>query len=226
MLELAWAAGLFEGEGTAMAFTQKWVGRDGKTHFGHTISKRLAVYNNDHVLLEVFQKSVGNVGSIGVHQTGHNRATSFHYQVTSKNANTVAASILPYVVSKYKHGQLVQLVGETPRKSKTHEEELAWAAGIFEGEGTAGIYQRKRGGKPKAAISIYNTQKDMIAEVLRIIGFGHMYTRQRKPEWSPEHSYYVSSNDANVVSTRLLPHVKSQYKRSQLSSITNAFHQS
>jgi len=101
-------------------------------------------------------------------------------------------------------------------------EEVAWVAGIFEGEGSAGMWSTgsKRGQKAPQ-LSITNTQKDMLDEVVRIIGFGRVSPPYfpKKPNCNPIYKVSYSARKALYVAHLLLPFIKSNYKRNQLESL-------
>lgn len=53
-------------------------------------------------------------------------------------------------------------------------EELAWAAGVFEGEGFIGTYDY-RGHRPSWMMSVEMTDEDVVRKLHRVMGLGKVY---------------------------------------------------
>lgn len=64
----------------------------------------------------------------------------------------------------------------------TSKIDLAWAAGLFEGEGTFG-----NGNKKSLATSITSTDKDVLEHFQKIVGLGNINgpLKTKKPHWKP-----------------------------------------
>lgn len=88
-------------------------------------------------------------------------------------------------------------------------EQLAWAAGWFEGEGS--VPNNK--GKPAAAsISITNTDLEVLEAFANLFGCGRIYPLPRdehKPRWI----YHVSGEDAVSILERLYPWLHSRRRQ-------------
>lgn len=54
-----------------------------------------------------------------------------------------------------------------------HREDLAWLAGLFEGEGSFSLLQANTYPIPRAKVSC--TDKDVIEKIYRIVGFGSFF---------------------------------------------------
>jgi hypothetical protein len=74
-----------------------------------------------------------------------------------------------------------------------NREELAWAAGLFEGEGSFFLTTIRKNGKeyvyPTAALRM--TDEDSVLRFQRIIGFGTVHSRDFKDH--PKYSHYKKS---------------------------------
>lgn len=66
--------------------------------------------------------------------------------------------------------------------------DIAWAAGIFEGEGTIGFRQRKCGRAP-ADLRVCMVDRDVVERFADIVGVGRMalkkktYDKNHQPQW-------------------------------------------
>ncbi|SRR6266540_4508168 len=87
----------------------------------------------------------------------------------------------------------------------TTETEIAWAAGLFEGEGCWRI--KTDGDYP--SVSIVSTDLDVLEEFQRIVGFGKIYTVNPtvwKPQWRQRWHWQVNAcADVRIVIELLLP---------------------
>lgn len=80
-------------------------------------------------------------------------------------------------------------------------EQLAWAAGLFEGEGCVGFY----GGKQPVA-SISSTDRDVVERFRDIFGFGTIRTKPRQAPWKDCHDWRVTNFEhVQVVIAALWP---------------------
>lgn len=78
--------------------------------------------------------------------------------------------------------------------------EIAWAAGLFEGEGSWGVYAHHERGNPRAACraQLGMTDRDVVERFHRIVGFGNVTTRQ--PNRSNRQRLYIwASGEAAAV---------------------------
>lgn len=122
--DLAWVAGIFEGEGTAGFITLKRKWKDGFIHkyfipmfkIGNTDTQILercrVVFGFGHVSLD---RKAGYVSRNGI----VNRKDMYVFSTYSKNAVTAVALIIPYLISDYKKTQL-----ETMRAGRRMEKVL------------------------------------------------------------------------------------------------------
>jgi hypothetical protein len=81
---------------------------------------------------------------------------------------------------------------------------VAWAAGIFEGEGTCGVSSRWG----QAHVSITSTDKDVADKFMNIVGVGSVYLRKdhRKDTYKPAYKWAVqSAEDVISVLELLMP---------------------
>lgn len=68
-------------------------------------------------------------------------------------------------------------------------ENLAWAAGLFEGEGSIGRHNLKRGGRPQWRMTMASTDEDVLRRFHEIVGVGHISgpychkNPKHKPYW-------------------------------------------
>lgn len=81
---------------------------------------------------------------------------------------------------------------------------IAWAAGLFEGEGTivAGGKRERRVG-----LALVMTDEDVVRRFGGVVGFGHVtgpYDRGHKPTW---HWHCRSARDVEAVLGQLLPYL-------------------
>jgi hypothetical protein len=92
------------------------------------------------------------------------------------------------------------------------EVEIAWAAGLFEGEGSAGFYfsaESNRYGYPSLVISM--TDKDVVDKFHRIVGAGSVWylglrgaPEHHKPQWRWSSR---AERDVRRIITMFLPHM-------------------
>lgn len=75
----------------------------------------------------------------------------------------------------------------------TRNEEIAWAAGLFEGEGCWNAYVR-RSGKIQAQARLSSTDQDVVEKFARIVGIGNVTgprQNKNKPQWKPVYEWCV-----------------------------------
>jgi len=160
--ERAWAAGVYDGEGSASTYLPKQ--RKSRV-------RQIAVYQSgDEMpppLLFRFRAAVGDVGLI------HGPARGSLYQWHSKRhivVDTVTELLWPWI-GEVKRAQLRKAafdVGRTVAECGairwSDAEQAAWAAGFFDGEGTVGLVGRP--GRPAAAMSVPQASDHGIPETL------------------------------------------------------------
>jgi hypothetical protein len=160
--ERAWAAGVYDGEGSASTYLPKQ---------RRSRVRQIAVYQSgDEMpppLLFRFRAAVGDVGLI------HGPARASLYQWHSKRHVVVEAvgELLWPWIGEVKRAQLRKAAGEVDRtvpaqcSARWSEiERAAWAAGFFDGEGTVGLAGRP--GQPAVAMSIPQASDCGVPETL------------------------------------------------------------
>jgi len=140
---IAWAAGLYEGEGSCSAYLP----RRRKTYRRQMAVSQGGDPGKPPLVLLGFRSSVGGIGSI----TGPYRDYLFYWKTTRIAAiETIAESLWPFLGLEKREQYLraSRLVGRArsldlaaPR-SDSEDIERAWAAGFFDGEGTVGAGRR------------------------------------------------------------------------------------
>lgn len=139
-LERAWAAGFFDGEGWAAAVVQR----------GRRTAQPMAQINQGgpagvpEVLVR-FRNAVG-VGTISGPEVEPGKEDLYRWTVSSRGDVTQTwRSIEPWLCST-KAGQLTTALGaaESCRERGTAQEELAWAAGFFDGEGSTYLVPHRK----------------------------------------------------------------------------------
>lgn len=204
-LELAWAAGFFCGEGS---FVSGWSRTDELWRVMFSITQKSTKGRPE--VLSRFQQAVG-LGAVG---GPYSRQT---YRAVSGGASAtlrLAALLWPWL-SRVKRAQAIAafrkrrellggkaldrflaahgVAGRPPAHLNTTVHQIAWAAGLFDGEGWTGYFtfKRKRGTSYKLGISVRQSDRDGIPEVLRrfraVAGVGTIdgpyYAKGRMPSY-------------------------------------------
>lgn len=209
--QLAWAAGLFEAEGNIANYDGLPVVR---------------VTNTDILLLARFRMAVG-VGKIRIgNEPKLNRKRSFYYHVSGAAVRFIMGCLWPYIVTKYRRDQIVGVVGLMKDSGfmMTRVESLAWSAGVFDGEGSIGVYHLKTSDRFVDMIKIGNTQTDMLGFIKEATGIdGSIYEAKsnRLRGWQPMFYYSVSFKKARALAKLLLPYSKSTEKILWLNGLAN-----
>ena len=144
---IAWAAGLYEGEGSCSAYLP----RRRKTYRRQMAVSQGGDPGKPPPVLLGFRSAVNGLGNI----TGPYREYLFYWKTTQiEIIETIAAKLWPFLGhekrEQYLHasrlvGRVCSLDLAAPR-SHSEDIERAWAAGFFDGEGTAGVGGRSRDG--------------------------------------------------------------------------------
>lgn len=222
--ELAWLVGFFEGEGYA-----------GRVDHSPTLTPQVTIVNTDESLINRCFKLIG-YGKIQTYTpTQPNRKVSFIWRASKDEAIAFAMMIAPRVVSQYKKGQLIEVLGNDIIRGD-FTEPLQWVTGLFEAEGSAGQTFNKNNNSISMAmldgrlvagqwtrfVTVSNCQNDMLEEVQRTLGFGSIYMKIRdRPNTLPQFQYQLASDDAIRFANTLLPQVFSERKRQQLLDCKN-----
>lgn len=87
----------------------------------------------------------------------------------------------------------------------TRSQDIAWAAGLFEGEGCFGAYARKTKWGCQARLSM--TDRDVVERFAAIVGVGSVHEpRHKRAHEKPVHDWYVQdAADVQAVIELLLP---------------------
>lgn len=97
----------------------------------------------------------------------------------------------------------------------TKQEELAWAAGFFDGEGCVGCYAAgsqfyKNKEKKYVKVAVANTDKSLLDRFQRIVGFGKVdgpYIRKNS-KWLPRYTYRANGiNEGTKLFEMLKPYL-------------------
>ncbi len=161
--DLAWAAGVYDGEGSASTYLPK--GRKSRV-------RQIAVYQGGEggppPLLYRFQAAVGGIGLI------HGPARGYLYQWHSKRhvvVDAVSELLWPWL-SDAKRSQLQRAAAEVGRSTPTvpdarwsPDELAAWAAGFFDGEGSIGVYGNPR--SPVVSMSLPQSSDAGVPDTLQ-----------------------------------------------------------
>jgi hypothetical protein len=173
--QLAWAAGFFDGEGWANAAAQ--TGR--RTNQPHAQINQ----SDDHsvpAVLERFLKVVG-VGRIGGPDRKPNRIDRYWWTASSRpDVHRVAQLLAPWLGDVKRTAFAAALNAEplAGQRIPTRSEMLAWAGGLYDGEGSASVTpHRTHEGHCSPEVSV--TQSGIgIPQVLErfreVVGCGHI----------------------------------------------------
>ena len=86
--------------------------------------------------------------------------------------------------------------------------ELAYLAGVFDGEGSFGIWSRGKERSPGFRASIEMTDEDVIMKFLVYFKVGTiMYIKQREEHHKPTYRWKVDSDSAVNVIRKMLPYL-------------------
>jgi hypothetical protein len=103
-----------------------------------------------------------------------------------------------------------------------NEMAIAWAAGLFEGEGCWNAYVRKSG-KVQMQARLAMTDRDVVERFAAIIGFGSVYERshQKHEEWKPlfDWSIYEAEKVRELVAL-FLPYMGERRRAKALEVLT------
>jgi LAGLIDADG DNA endonuclease family protein len=88
------------------------------------------------------------------------------------------------------------------------ETELAWAAGLFEGEGCFTVRRVQHGWRAQFEMTVTSTDLDVVQQFARIAGCGYIKARRTfnaKPHWKGQHTWACGGAAALVFAESLLP---------------------
>lgn len=103
-----------------------------------------------------------------------------------------------------------------------NKEELAWAAGLFEGEGC--IKGDRYKGSMVFRLHLNSTDRDTVYRFAKIINVGHVrYDEYENPKWSPQWCWYASSfEDVQAIIIMLWPWLGNRRQARALKLLTDA----
>jgi hypothetical protein len=159
--ELAWAAGFFDAEGWAAAVKS----RRGKRPIAQI---NQADANGVPEVLTRFRAAVG-VGRVRGPKRESGKVDLYHWVASSRgDVRRTFEAIAPWL-GGVKMAQFVDAIGPlpAPERSRSAEEELAWGAGLFDGDGST-CFERHgtRAGYQRADMSVTQTSRTGTPEVL------------------------------------------------------------
>jgi hypothetical protein len=168
--ELAWAAGFFDGEGWAAKRTRG-------------VQSRINQSDDDGVpdVLLRFQRIVG-CGRIHGPLREEGRRDLYYWDVSSRaDVESVANAVWPWL-GDVKHAEFSVALGDVPNAAHrvpSETELLAWAGGLYDGEGSASVSpHRTHVGhfSPEVAVTQSGTTRPHVLEQLReVVGCGRIY---------------------------------------------------
>lgn len=228
--ELAWAAGFFDGEGWAGAARH---GR-GDERRPHARVNQAGSDGVPETLLR-FQRALGGLGRIGGPQVQPGRRDLYRWEASSRGDVELLHHLLLPWLGQVKLVAFANAVGRTPAaaQAKVHcsTEWVAWAAGLYDGEGSAYLREhRTHDGYVIAEVALTQSGRAEPPEVLRrllgIVGVGHIngpYTQERATlevyRWKVQ-----AQADVSRALELLLPWL-GEVKREQTSAVLEALRQ-
>ena len=160
--ELAWAAGFFDAEGWAGAVKSR------QRHHPHAQINQADPYAAPEVL-ERFQAAVG-VGRLGCPARQPGKIDLYRWVASSRADVTAVYDALRPWLGEVKRAQFCRALGveDRPSDGSDADEQLAWAAGLFDGDGSTCLARhRTHEGHVKADVSITQASSCGLPEVLR-----------------------------------------------------------
>lgn len=191
-LELAWVAGLLEGEGSFCA--------NRKRLFIHVTMTDRDVLENLAAIT-----GVGSIYELVRRRSHHTQA--YRWQIGwAEIASALAAQVYP-LLSERRKGQAARLLPNAftvpSAASMSYEEKWAWFSGLFEGEGYIGLPSHRR------ILEVESTDRDVIDRLRAISGVGSIYNVSgRADHWRRSWRWSVTGESRVVEICRLMfPHL-------------------
>lgn len=98
-------------------------------------------------------------------------------------------------------------------------EDIAYIAGLIDGEGTITLTRKHRNENRQLAVTISNTERALLDYVLRTIGVGKITKKRTSlPQHTPSFTYAVYNRQALGLLSKIHPHLRT-YKRQRASLI-------
>lgn len=87
--------------------------------------------------------------------------------------------------------------------------EIAWAAGLFEGEGTITIKQEKRDRKPRPRLELQMTDSDVVFKFKKILKAGHAKLRKKRTKSGKKvfRWYVIRKDDIQRILKSFIPYL-------------------
>jgi hypothetical protein len=89
----------------------------------------------------------------------------------------------------------------------SRETDLAWVAGIIDGEGTMGLYHTKTGAQWKFQLAVANTDLRILSRVRDTVGAGRIALHRVGRTGRPCYAWLLSSTAAAKALTEVLPYL-------------------
>jgi hypothetical protein len=181
--ELAWAAGFFDGEGWTNA-----VGQSGRRTRQPMARINQADANDVPQVLTRFQRALGGLGRIGGPDVKNGRQDLYRWEVSSRGDVEVLQHLLLPWLSQVKLLEFAQSLDREAARSRPAartDEWRAWAAGLWDGEGSAYLLDhRSHAGRRIGELALTQSQDGAAPEVLHrfvaVVGGGQIYGPYRQ----------------------------------------------
>ena len=120
----------------------------------------------------------------------------------------------------------VKIVFMEPKRTKQlSKEDAAYLGGILDGEGTITLTSKHKGENRRLAVTISNTERDLLEWVLKTTGVGGISTKKiYNDKHSAPFTYQVCSKQAYDILIQVVSHLKS-YKKFRAEIILKNYHQ-
>ena len=211
---IAWAAGLFDAEGSSSMYLPK-----ARKTPRRQIQVSQASTTGHPLVLDEFREIVG-VGNV----TGPYRESLYYWKTTRKDdVDAVATRLWPFLGAT-KRQQFIQMSTDAgrilpmlPGTTRAPITELAWAAGLFDGEGAAWVARdRNRPEWRSVALELPQSSADGVPEVLlrfqAALGAGSISgPRAQRNSWSrlPQYRWQLGGrHKVSAVVAALWPHLR------------------
>ena len=213
--KLAWAAGFFDGEG--------WANRSGRS-----VQSRINQSDNDGVpeVLIRFQRVVG-CGRLHGPVREEGRRDLYYWDASSRiDVERVATLIWPWL-GEVKRAEFLEALGCAPPDARAeiqHSELLAWAGGLYDGEGSASVSpHRTHPGhfSPEVAVTQSGRARPQVLERLQeVLGRGRIYgPYEQEGATLPVYRWKAAALDDVTFTLYLLAPWVGRVKREQARSV-------
>lgn len=196
---IVWAAGYFEGEGCIFL-------KDGKY-------PRIAIGSTDPDVLAMFMMAVncGNLNgphSIGLRRDGTPKQPIYYFNICRrKEVEETALLLLPYLGER-RTAKIKEVLSITDSIYKS-EPCIAWAAGLYEGEGNITLQRGKY-----IYLSVKSTDIDVLDKFRDVVNTGNIYgpytnhTNKNGKDNKPPYEFKMSNwNKVKLLTDQFLPYL-------------------